>query len=220
PVDALVVGRRLQHCLAWDAQQAGRGRLVRREGVTTILLRPEGRPERVQWAAAHELGESAAWRICRLAGCRSDEITPLQRERIANEFAQRLLLPARWFRRSLQTHDANLGELKAEFITASYELIACRILDFLGPCVMSVWDQGRLTRRRSNLPGRLPPVTPIELDLWRQTHDCAETVCREGAFGRIRGWAIHEPHWKREITCWELNEFCDEIATSTSGDFD
>ncbi len=212
PVDALFVGQRLQHRLAWDAQQSTRGRLVRRDGETTILLRPEERPERVQWAAAHELGESVAWRVYQLAGCDADEITPRQREQLANEIAQRLLLPTQWFQEFLRVSDGDLTALKAQFTSASYELIACRLLDFADARVVTIWDQGRQTRRLSNLPARTPPLTAVEKQVWRQTHASATATCRTGSFGRIRGWAIHEPEWKREITCWEIAEFIDEEA--------
>ncbi|MDX1967765.1 MAG: ImmA/IrrE family metallo-endopeptidase [Planctomycetaceae bacterium] len=206
PVDALLLGLRLEHRLAWDAEQSARGRLVRRDGETTILLRPEVRPERVQWAAAHELGESVAWRVCQLAGSECDDVSPRQREQLANQFAQRLLLPTAWFQQRCRELDGDLVMLKTAFSTASYELIACRFLDLATPCVVTIWDHARQTRRCSNLTAGAPPLTCSERDVWQTTHATAATTDFQSACGRIRGWAIHEPHWKREITCWEIAE--------------
>lgn len=206
PVDAILLGQRLEHRLAWDAEQSARGRLVRRDGETTILLRPEVRHERVQWAAAHELGESVAWRVCQLAGSEFDDVLPRQREQLANQFAQRLLLPTAWFQQRCRELDGDLASMKTEFSTASYELIACRLLDLTVPCVVTVWDHARQTRRSSNLTAGAPPLTSSELDVWRTTHLTATATDFKSACGRIRGWAIHEPHWKREITCWEIAE--------------
>ena len=63
PVNAAVqVAQRLGLDVAYDTRQAGRARFVNlcsatSESRQSILLRPEPRPERVQWAVAHELGE-------------------------------------------------------------------------------------------------------------------------------------------------------------------
>lgn len=206
PVDALEVGRRLQMTLAWDAAQAGRGRLLRDGFQTLILLRPEDRPERVQWAAAHELGEAVAWRICRELPGAGDDLSPPQREQLANEFAQRLLLPTEWFQTAWREVAGELPRMKDHFPTASHELIAWRVLSLPTPRVISIWDQGSLTRRRSNLPGRLPPITSGEQTTWRAIHETGDAASQDTEQGRVYGWAIHEPTWKREIVIWEPGE--------------
>lgn len=65
PIDCLRLARRLGVEVAYDSRQSGRGRIVSLAGgpvqpAESILLRPEPRPERVQWAVAHELGEKFA----------------------------------------------------------------------------------------------------------------------------------------------------------------
>ena len=57
PVDALHAARLLGCELAYDQSQQGRARQKMIEGQPAVLLKPDDRPERLQWATAHELGE-------------------------------------------------------------------------------------------------------------------------------------------------------------------
>src|SRR5215207_488499 len=69
PVDALSLARTLGLAVAWDERQAGRGRTARLSGRPgaanqgSILLRPDPRRERLQWAIAHEIGEWCAHQV-------------------------------------------------------------------------------------------------------------------------------------------------------------
>lgn len=217
PVDALAIAAGLGLELLWDDSQAGRGRIVQfgpddelgtapRE---SIFLRHDPRPERVQWAAAHEIGEARAeilFRELSIDPRDGDTRDGAVREQLANEWASRLLIPTAWFRAAAREHDWELPALKQTFSTASHELLARRMLDFESPVVVSLFDLGRLSWRRGNLPYRVPPLTAAERQLWRQVHESGEgAVLRDG--GTIRGWAIHEPHWQREILRYELEEF-------------
>ena len=99
PIDALRLAGALSITVALDERQLGRARFVRLAGHRgeqsrpTILLRPDPRPERRQWAVAHEIGEHAAWRVFEALGVDPRETTPLAREEVANHLANRLLLP-------------------------------------------------------------------------------------------------------------------------------
>ncbi len=65
PVDAIELAQAMGLSIAWDATQRGRGRIVRLRRLATrgeqgsILLRPE----RLQWAIAHEIGETCAHQV-------------------------------------------------------------------------------------------------------------------------------------------------------------
>ena len=60
PVDALALATRLEIVVAFDHTQYSRGRHNVLSGQSSIFLKPDERPERLQWAAAHELGEVIA----------------------------------------------------------------------------------------------------------------------------------------------------------------
>src|SRR5688572_17383074 len=54
PVDPLRIARALGLVVAYDEGQSSRGRHVRLDGLGTILVRSDNRPERLHWALAHE----------------------------------------------------------------------------------------------------------------------------------------------------------------------
>lgn len=198
PIDALRLASRLRVTIAIDRGQPERGRFKRVGGAPSIFLRPEDRPERLQWAAAHELGESVAWRICEVAGVAAEELTAGWREQLANQFALRLLLPAPWFE-STCAADVDLPELKRCFPSASHELIAQRLLTLPVPTVITICDQGRVVRRTGNRhapPRELLPEETECLDAVRAK--CAPCErCADGI--RIQAWPVYEDAWKREI---------------------
>src|SRR3954468_10488581 len=217
PVDALAVAEGLQLVVTRDYSMPNRGRFVRladREenggGVGTIVVGIAERPEREQWAVAHEIGESIAYRVFERLGVAFDEALPTARELVANRLASALLLPRRWIALDGREHDWDLLELKERYSTASHELIARRMLEMRPAIVITICDHGRLTWRRSNATGRPPGLIPEEQEAWRECHRTGATmdVSVDGETGleRVRAWAIHEPQWKREILRSEVAE--------------
>ena len=211
PVDALTVARTLGMTVALDDRQQGRARCVRLRGCRraparhTILLRPEPRVERLQWAIAHEIGEHTAYRVFAALGVDPRDATLDARESVASQLAGRLLLPGEWFSRDGQDCGWDLLELKRRYRTASHELIARRMLEFPLAIVVSIFDQGQLTLRRGNLPGRVPPPSTDE-------RECQDTVNRHNRpceMPSVRGWPVHEEGWKREILRREIGEVFD-----------
>jgi hypothetical protein len=205
PVDARAVAAALRLVVAWDERLSGRARYVRvnprRRGEPqgSILLRPEPRPERLHWAIAHEIGEDAAGRIFSQLGIEPLEAPAAMREMVANQLAGRLLLPSDWLAADALECDWDLFALKARYETASHELIGRRMLDFSPAVIVTVWDQGRLTWRRSNLPGRLPPLSSGERACWSEAHHTGQSAQRRERGYVVRVWPIHEPGWPREI---------------------
>ena len=203
PVDALALGQALGCQVAWDDAQSGRARLVcsRRSADVAglILLRHDPRIERLQWAAAHELGEVFAAQVFDRLGVDPREAPAGARERVANQLAGRLLLPTDWFAAAGRECDWDLLELKGRFGTASHELIARRMLDFAPPIVVTIFDHGRLTMRQGNAVRRPPALSPEESACWRRVHETGQSQRRETPELIVRGWPVHEPDWKREI---------------------
>jgi IrrE N-terminal-like domain len=216
PIDPIDVARRLGFDVVWDANLCARGRFTRVGRRESIFLRPDERPERFYWAAAHELGESCAWKILReltqessvrekssaaqAPAAPDDWPDPELREQIANLFAARLLLPAKWFLASARDCRCDLLGLKRIYSTVSHELIAWRLLDLNELAVVSIFDQGRLSRRRGNLLGDCPPP-PLEFELgcWRAARESTRPVERHEGNVRVQVWPVYEPGWRREI---------------------
>lgn len=210
PVDPLAMAETLRVSVALDAGQGTRGRMKRIGGRPAIFLKPDERRERLYWAAAHELGEMSIWRVAHIGGAGEGEVTPAEREELANLFAARLLLPAAWFLPEAIERDADLTRLKRRFTTASHEMIALRLMDLDVPTVITIFDHGRLTRRRSNVAGGTPPLQPVERRAQGDAHRLG--LCTDLSHGPLRtqAWPIHEPGWKREILRTTLVE--DEAA--------
>jgi hypothetical protein len=218
PVDALTVADRLGLIVARDYSTPCRGRFARlaehdgdggEQG--TIVVAPAERPEREQWAVAHEIGESVAYRVFERLGVSFDETLSGSREQVANRLASALLLPRRWFAADGRELDWDLLELKDRYGTASHELIARRMLEMRPPIVITICDHGRVHWRRSNVTARPPALLPEEKTVWREAHETGlpafDTLDAETGLASVRCWPIHEPGWKREILRSEIAEF-------------
>jgi IrrE N-terminal-like domain len=205
PFDALELARALGLEVAWDERQTGRGRIARLSrhvGAATrgsILLRPEPRRERLQWAIAHEIGEFCAHRVFERLSVDPREAPPAARETVANQLSSRILLPRDPFDRQARAGGWDLYDLKARFPAASHELIARRMLDFAPGVIVTIFDHGRRTFRRGNLPFRLPPLSDVESRAWRVAHEQSLASVESDGFRRVQAWPVHEPDWKREI---------------------
>jgi hypothetical protein len=217
PVDALTVARRLGLIVARDDHAPDvRARFVRLgggsvEGQPTILVADDPRPERRQWAIAHEVGEHRSHRVFAKLGLDARDADPAAREAVANRLAGCLLLPREWLLSDGGSVDWDLFELKACYATVSHEMIARRMLEMPPAVIITLWDQGRQVWRRGNMAGRTPPLTAAEGAARRAAHDlgrraqCDPAELPEGVED-VRAWPIHEPDWKREIIRTQITE--------------
>ena len=222
PVDAFRIARALKITVATDDRQQGRARYVRLSGYraarprATILLRSDPRRERRQWAVAHEIGEHVAHRVFDALGVDPRETAPGAREVVANHLAGRLLLPTQWFAFDGSGCGWDLAALKARYATASHELIARRMLECRPPVIISIFDHRRLYFRRSNLPGRVPPPSSVEMECWQTVHDRNRPQQTCDGVRTIQGWPVHEEDWKREILRTEVEEEFWEVSSTAS----
>lgn len=209
PIDAIQMAQRLGLLVAHDGKSEIRARFVRlgqtRGGSRgTILLAEEPRPERRQWATAHEIGEFAAHRVFSELGINAEDLVAAERERMANRLANAILLPFEWFRADGFAVDWDLCDLKEVYSTASHELIARRMLEMSPAVIITLFDQGKLVWRKSNVIRRPPPLIPAEHGTWRVAHDRNEPAQYEccdlpDGLRDIRCWPVHESGWEREI---------------------
>jgi hypothetical protein len=216
PVDALAVARRSGLAVARDDAAGVRARFVKLShsgggARGAILVADDERPERRQWAVAHELGEAHAHRVFAELGVAPREAPDGAREAVANRLAGCLLLPRAWFLAAGCACGWDLMDLKAQFSTASHELIARRMLEAPPPVIITLWDHDRLRWRRSHALGRTPPLAACEADARRTAHECGRPARCErrdlpDGVADVRAWPIHEAGWKREIVRAELGE--------------
>jgi hypothetical protein len=219
PVDAFAVAAGLGLDVARDLRMPARGRFVRlaagngrhAESCGTIVVGDGERPEREQWTIAHEIGESAAYRVFERLGVAFDETLPNARELVANRLASSLLLPRRWFAADGPELSWDLLALKERYATASHELIARRMLEMRPPIAITLCDLGRVRWRRSNVTARPPALAPNERAIWQEAHvtgmSATAMLDPESGLQHVSCWPIHEPGWKREILRSEVAEF-------------
>jgi len=83
-------------------------------------------------------------------------------------------------------------------------LIARRMLECEPAVIITVFDQGRITFRRGNVPGGIPPPSAAEWDCWRQVNRENRPCEQTDGSSTVQGWPVHEAEWKREILRYEL----------------
>lgn len=200
PVDVIALAQRhLGMLVCIDRRQPQRGRAQRARGQRLIYLRPEPSEERHQWTVAHEIGEHLKPSFLQQLRIEPEQTRAMTGESLANLFANRLLVPTGWFAADSRAVDYDLTQLKTRYHTASHEVIAWRWLDLPEPCVVTIVDNDRVHRRRSNVWRINRKLAPAE-------QDCLEQVRRDGQAHAVRaskwtvqGWPVHQADWKREI---------------------
>lgn len=201
PVDAIRLAQQhLGMVVCLDRGQQQRGRAQRAAGQKQIYLRPEPREERHQWTVAHEIGEHMKVNLLQRIGLPPNETPPMMGESLANLFAYHLLVPHCWFAADAPDLEYDVPALKQRYRTSSHEVIALRLLDLASPCVITIVDNDRIYRRRSNawrVAARR--MEPPELKCQRRVNQTGESqVVQEGGW-KVHGWPIHLPTWQREI---------------------
>jgi len=209
PVDAIALAQgHLGMVVCLDKRQTQRGRAQRASGKPQIYLRPEPTEERHQWTVAHEIGEHLKPRLLERLGIAPQEARAMLGESLANLFAHRLLAPSCWFDADARALDFDLLGLKERYRTSSHEVLAWRLLDVPAPCIITIIDNGKIHRRRSNTWRTRRELSPAEQRCQRLIHatGAPQRVAR-GAW-TVHGWPVHRADWKREI----LRSVVDEDA--------
>ena len=199
PVDVVRVANSLKLQVWHNRRAKVRGRTVWQDGGRHVLVDADDRPERQCWTIAREIGSHLVPALALRAGIGIGELTGRQVGRLANRFATLLLAPPPWLRRFGAGSGYDLHELKKAFANVSYEVLAMETLRLVPDSVVTVVDNGDITRRQSNLDAGSPPMTGLEWHVQRSAHSSGRTKRLESGGLRIEAWAIHEAHWKREI---------------------
>ncbi|MBI2804994.1 MAG: ImmA/IrrE family metallo-endopeptidase [Planctomycetes bacterium] len=200
PVDAIALAQRhLGMTVILDQRQPQRGRAQRMMGKRQIFLKPEPREERHQWTVAHEIGEHLKSELLECLEIPPHEARAMIGESLANLFAYRLLVPTCWFAEDARTLDYDLLALKQRYATSSHEVIAWRWLDLTAPCVVTILDKERITRRRSNAWATRRQLLPVEERCWRIVNEHGNPAMLRDDEWTVQGWPVHELDWKREV---------------------
>jgi hypothetical protein len=200
PVDAVAIAQRhLGMTVCLDQEQQQRGRAQRAGGKRQIYLRPEPTEERHQWTVAHEIGEHFKATLLQRLGIQPDQTRAMAGESLANVFAYRLLAPSRWFAADAPACGYDVLELKQKYRSASHEVVAWRLIDLPEPCIITIIDNDRIHRRRSNTWPTRRELSPAEQKCQRHVNQHSQsTIVREAGW-TVQGWAVHQLGWKREI---------------------
>lgn len=197
PVDAIALARGpLGMTVSLDRRQPQRGRAQRVGNARQIYVRDEPTVERHQWTVAHEIGEHLRPRVLEALGV---EGTPTLGESLANLFAYRLLAPTCWFASDAPELAHDVVRLKKRYATASHEVVAWRLLDLPEPCVITIFDNNHLTRRRSNAWPVTRQAHPVEMQCQRYVNEYSRARRTQGEGWSVQGWPVHQADWKREI---------------------
>src|SRR4051812_19289255 len=200
PVDAIALAQgHLGMVVCLDRRQPQRGRAQRSGGKAQIYLRPEPREERHQWTVAHEIGEHFKPQLLQLLGIEPDQTHPMFGESLANLFAHRLLVPTRWFADDAPALEYDLLELKKRYRTSSHEVLAWRWLDLPSPCIVTIIDNGRISKRRSNAWNTRRRLEPVEEKCQRYVTEHSKPKLLRDVGWTVQGWPVHQIDWKREV---------------------
>ena len=200
PVDAIAIAQRaLGMVVCMDKRQMQRGRAQRAAGGRQIYLRPEPTEERHQWTVAHEIGEHLKPELLRRLGIEPHEARAMMGESLANWFAQRLLAPTCWFADDAPELDFDVLALKLRYRTSSHEVLAWRMLDLPQPCIITIVDNDKIHRRRSNAWPTRRELLPIERKCQQAVHRLGKPQRMADGACTVQGWPVHTPDWQREI---------------------
>src|SRR5262249_16857498 len=120
-------------------------------------------------------------------------------ESLANLFAYHLLVPACWFVDDAPAVQFDLLELKKRYVTASHEVIAWRFLDLAAPCIITIVDNDRVSRRKSNAGRVRRAFEPVEKKCQQYVNEHGEPCRLSEGDWTVQGWPVHQAEWKREI---------------------
>lgn len=200
PVDAIAIAQGpLGMVICLDKRQMQRGRAQRAAGRRQIYLRPEPTEERHQWTVAHEIGEHLKPELLRRLGVEPREAKAMMGESLANLFAYRLLVPTCWFADDAPAYDFDLLALKQRYRTSSHEVLAWRMLDLPQPCIITVIDNDKIHRRRSNAWPTKRELSSAENKCQRWVHAHVQPRRLHENGWTVQAWPVHQAEWKREI---------------------
>lgn len=186
PVNPERIRRALGYKLFPHEDDHARGTSFRRNGVAFVSIRPDDRAERRHFSLAHEIAELQMRELSERVG------EPLHRpfrEEVCDQLAGMLLCPPAWFRADCRETGFDLFELKRLYETASYEVIAWRMLEADESAFITIFDTGMRPRRR---PNPTAPFHPLERLAQREANETSQPIEHADEGVRVKAWPVHE----------------------------
>ncbi len=119
------------------------------------------------------------------------ELRSMTGESLTGLFAARLLVPTIWFTTDAPALDFDLPDLKGRYRTATHELLAWRMLDLTSPCVITLVDHGKVSRRRSNAWRVTRTLTAVEKECQAFVHRYSRPKLMQREGWTVQGWPVH-----------------------------
>lgn len=123
-----------------------------------------------QWLAAQSLASSLQ-KEAKLRWEKANDTQASQGISFINLIAQRILVPTQWLKTLALSVDYDLLELKRIFKTPAYEIIALRMLDLDSPCIITIVDNGHISKRKSNCCNPSKILSPTEAMVLNYVHE-------------------------------------------------
>lgn len=190
PVDPKKIADKLGLVYSEADLEGRRGQSYRRQGRQHVEVQRRDRPERINFALAHEIVELELKKVL-------DD--PRECHRRANLGASFLLMPTRWFREECLNAQFDIGELKRVFSTASWEAIALRTLNF-SQAIITIVDEERVTRRKSSYPFYMSrKLSEEEAELSEKVFRTGEPQKQSFPSCEVVGYPVFEKERRRVI---------------------
>jgi len=174
-----------------------RGQSFRRYGRQHVEIHRKDRPERKNFALAHEIVELELKKVLE---------DHRESHRWANLGASFLLMPTPWFREECFKTGFDIAKLKKVFSTASWEAISLRTLNF-SEAVITIVDNGHVTRRKSSYPFYVPKkLSDEEKQLVAEVLRTGKVQRRYFPSCDVIGYPVFEKEHKRVILRTTLDE--------------
>lgn len=182
PIDAFQVARHLNIAIREDESTA------RTRSRKEVVLTPQDSEDRRQWLVAQAIGMERKPLLLSSMGIDPSERRAMSGESLSNLFAEHLLLPTRWFQTDAKVSNFDLLTLKDRYRTAAYELIALRFLDLPEPCVVTILEEDRILKRRSNGPRVRKQLETVEKECQQRVIEKSESCSISRNVWTVQGW--------------------------------
>jgi hypothetical protein len=188
PVDVLALARDHPDLFGPGGGKGSRRRAAGKREAAGIELPEEQR----QWAAAREVGARFKAAVLERLGLAPEDRGGLSGESVAGLFAGHLLAPTGWFAADARAAGWDLAELKRRYRTAPLEALAWRLLDLPEPCVITLVDDGRVRRRRSNAWRVNKTLSAPERACQRYVHEHGRPHVVAAGGWTVQGWPFRQ----------------------------